>query len=374
MTMLNAGLVGCGMIRTPYLEACSRSRWLNLVACADKVEERAMAACKEVSDNGWGQPSPCDYETMLSDDSVDLVINITNPAAHYRLNKMALEAGKHVHSEKPLCVTLEEAADLLRIAEKNGVKISCAPDTFLGCGHQTVRAAIDSGAIGEPTAASFFFAGAGPDGYHQDPDFFFQAGGGPMLDVGVYSLTQIISLAGAVKNVAGHTKITFPERTVLSSKRYGEKMKVEVPTHVSASIEFENGLVGTFITSFDIKGGHNLPHAEIYGTEGTISLPDPNGFTGRAKLFRPDNRKAGWQELEPTHGYTGRNRGIGAADLAASLEKGRAPRASGELAYHVLDAALTIYKAASERTCLEVPSTIGRPAPMPEGPCEDIED
>ncbi len=374
MATLNAGLVGCGMIRTPYLRACGLSEWLNLIACADLIQERAAAACREASENGWGSPVACDYETMLNDENVDIIINITNPSAHHRLNKMAVEAGKHVHSEKPLCSTIEEAADLLRSAARGNTMISCAPDTFLGCGHQTARAAIDAGAIGEPTAASFFFAGAGPDGYHEDPDFFFQTGAGPMLDVGVYSLTQLVTILGAVRNVAGHTKITFPERTVLSAKRHGEKMKVDVPTHVSASLEFESGVVGTFITSFDIKGGHNLPHAEIYGTEGTIALPDPNGFGGRPRLRRADESQAGWRELEPTHGYAGANRGIGAADLAASLHSARPPRASGELAFHVLDAAYSIYQAGATGRCVEVKSSVERPDPMPEGLSDDIVD
>ncbi len=374
MGMLNAGIVGCGMIRTPYLKACARSKWLNLVGCADLIEERAVEACEEATGYGCSQPVPQTYESMLDDGDIDIVINITNPSAHYRLNKMAIEAGKHVYSEKPLCVTLEEGQDLLRAALNAGKRVSCAPDTFLGSGHQTAIAAIDRGDIGEPAAASFFFAGAGPDGYHEDPEFFFQPGAGPMLDVGVYSLTQMVSMVGPVKNTAGHTKITFPERTVLSSKKYGQKMTVEVPTHVSASIEFESGLLGTFITSYDIKGGHNLPYAEIYGTEGTISLPNPNEFGGRARLFRADAREDGWRELEPTHGYSGRNRGIGAADLAASLQNERPPRASGELAYHVLDTALSIYEAACNGGCVEVRSTVERPQTMPEGLVEDIAD
>ncbi len=369
---MNVGIVGCGMIRAPYLRTCGRSGLLNLVACSDLLEERALGACREVQDNGWGNPKACSYEEMLQDDGVDMVINITNPTAHYRLNKMALEAGKHVYCEKPLCVTIEEANELLQIAEKNGKLLCCAPDTFLGAGHQATRAAIDSGDIGEPTAAVLFFAGGGPDGYHEYPDFFFQPGAGPMLDIGVYSLTQLITILGPVEDVAGHSKITFPERTVLSSKRFGQKIKVEVPTHVSASLLFKNGVIGTFVTSFDIKGGHNLPHAEIYGTEGTISLPDPNQFNGKPRLFRADDPEKGGRELKLSCGYSGKNRGIGAVDLAASLKNGRRPRASGELAAHVLEVALSIYESADTGRHVRIQSSPQRPEPMPERLVEDF--
>jgi len=371
---MNVGIVGCGMIVNPYLQACGESRWLNLVACADLVEDRAAAACAKTAENGWGNPDVCSYEEMLADRNVDLVMNLTNPKAHFGLNIRALEAGKHVHAEKPLCVTREEGRRLLDAAGKNNVRLGCAPDTFLGSGHQTARALIDNGAIGEPASVTMFFAGGGPDGYHEDPEFFFQAGAGPLFDVGVYCLTDVINLLGPVQKVSAMAKTTFSERTVLSKKKYGQKFKVEVPTHVSASLEFANGVVGTFVTSFDIKGGHHLPLIEIYGTEGTLCVPDPNGFGGKPAIFRTAEAGSGWQEVEPTHGYGGTSRGIGAADIAAAVAGERTHRATGELAFHVLDVGLAMYESSDSGRAMEVACKLERPPAFPEGVTADISD
>ena len=244
MKTLNVGLVGCGMIRRQYLQACGESKWLNLVACADKIEARAAEACKQAAENGWGTPEPCSYEAMLARDDVHLVMNITNPKAHYPLNLMALEAGKHVYAEKPLCLTREEGQKLMAAADAAGVRLGCAPDTFLGAGHQSARALLDAGAIGEPTAGLLVFVGGGPDGYHEFPELFFQAGAGPLFDIGVYSLTMAINLLGPVKRVTAFTKITFPERKNVkeTSPGFGTLFKVEVPTHIAGTLEFANGV------------------------------------------------------------------------------------------------------------------------------------
>jgi len=369
---MNVGIVGCGMIVKPYLRACGESKWLNLAACSDLLEERAAAACAMAAENGWGSPRVRGYEEILADGEIDLVLNLTNPKAHFDLNMRALEAGKHVHAEKPLCVSREEGRELLQCAAGNNVRLGCAPDTFLGSGHQTARALIDDGAIGEPLSITLFFVGGGPDGYHEDPEFFFQAGAGPMFDVGVYCLTDVINLLGAVKKVAGMTSTAWDERTVLSRKKYGRKFKVEVPTHVSASLEFANGTVGTFVTSFDIKGGHHLPRIEIYGTEGTLCVPDPNGFGGKPVLFRTAEADKGWREIEPTHGYGGGNKGIGAADMAAAIAGDRVHRAGGDLAFHVLDVGLSIYESSDSGKAVDVTSSVERPLAFPAGVTPDI--
>ena len=374
MSAMKVGLVGCGMIRRPYLQACGESKWLELAACADLFPERAEEACKEAEEKGWGNPRPCTLEEILDDPEIGLVMNITNPKAHYPLSLRALEAGKHVYVEKPLCVTREEGEAMLAAAKKHNVLLGCAPDTFLGKGHQTARALIDSGAIGEPTAVSFCFSGPGPDGYHQDPEPGFEAGGGPMFDVGVYVLTHVVNHLGPVKRVCGFSKITFPERKIMSEKKFGQIMKVEIPTHVTASLEFANGVLGTFVTSFDIKGDHQLPRIEIYGTEGSLHIGDPNGFHEASTLFLASDREKGWHEVEATHGYSGKCRGMGGADLVASLANGRPARASGELAHHVLDVGLSIYESAETGTFVDVNSTVDRPSVMPEGVTADIED
>ncbi len=368
------------MIRKPYLRACAESKWLELVACADLIEERAVEACgdyaallDEVGAEG-GEAEACGFDDMLASDDIDLIMNITNPKAHYPLNVRALEAGKHVHAEKPLCLTREEGRKLIDTAAANNVRLSCAPDTFLGTGHQTARALIDSGAIGEPTAVTLFFCGGGPDGYHEDPEFFFETGAGPMFDVGVYILTDTIHLLGAVKRVSGFAKKTWEERKVLSKKKYGQPIPVHVPTHCTASLEFESGVLGTMVTSFDMKGAHHLPHIEVYGTEGALLVPDPNQFGGKPEVFRADDRDKGWQAMEATHGYEGNSRGIGGVDLAAAVQNGRAQRAGIELAYHVLDVGLGIYDSADSGAAVELASTAAQPAPMPEGVTGDIED
>jgi predicted dehydrogenase len=375
MRKFNVGLVGCGMIRKPYLQACAESQWLSLAACADLQTERAAQAAREYAEKGLPAPRVCTFDEMLADKQIDLIMNITNPRAHFPINIRALEAGKHVHAEKPLCITREEGKQMIRAARKNRVRLSCAPDTFLGSGHQTARALIDRGDIGVPTAVSLFFVGGGPDGYHEDPELFFQAGAGPMFDVGVYILTAAVNLLGPIKRVCGFSKITFPERTVLSQKKYGQKFRVEVPTHVTASLEFASGVLGTMVTSFDMKGGNHLPRIEVYGTEGTLVAPDPNGFGGKSQILRTTEQAKGWQDIEPAGGYGGKSRGIGAADLSAAVQNKRPQRAGIDLSYHVLDVGLSILESAERGKAVNVRSKVERPQPLsPSAIVADIVD
>jgi len=371
---MNVGLVGCGMIRKQYLKACGESALLNLVGCADLVAERERETCAEVQEQGWGTPEPCTFEELLERDEIQLIMNITNPKAHYPLNVRALTAGKHVYSEKPLAVTNEEGRELLAAAEANGVRIGCAPDTFLGAGHQTTRKLLDDGLIGEPTAASLFFVGGGPDGYHEDPEFFFEKGAGPLQDNGVYALTMGVTLLGPVARVMAMTKKTWDERKVLSKKKYGQPIPVEVPTHIAATLEFANGVIATFMNSFDIRGQHHLPHGEIYGTEGTLVLPNPNTFDNKPSMRQTANPDAGWQEMELTCGHAGTSRGVGAADIVAAVAHDRPHRASGELAYQVLEISNAIYRSGETGRAVDVESTLERPLPFADGLIADIRD
>jgi len=370
---MNVGIVGCGMIARQYLGVLGQTRWLSPVACADLVPERAEAACSTLEEKEWGKARPASLEEILADDDIDLVLNLTNPKGHYPITLQALEAGKHVHSEKPLAMTREEGRQLLAAAESNGVRLGCAPDTFLGCGHQTARAVIDSGRIGEPSMVTLFMLGSGPDGYGENPEVFFQAGAGPLMDVGVYYLTDAVQLLGSIQRVTASAKSTFPERLMRSGKLAGTKIKVEAPTHVTAALEFESGILGTLIASFDILGGHHLAPVEVHGTEGSLSVPDPNGFGGNG-AFKAARSSEPWEAIEPTHGTSGMARGTGAADLAAAVANGRPHRASGELAYHVLDVALAIHESAGSGSAVDVESTVERPSPFAEGIVEDIED
>ncbi len=374
MKAMNVGLVGCGMIRKPYIQVCGESKWLNLAACADLRQDRAEDACKQADENGWGRPVPASFEDMLANPEIDIIMNVTNPKAHYPLNIKALEAGKHVHAEKPLCLTRDEGKKLLDAASANNVRLSCAPDTFLGDSHQTARALIDSGAIGTPTAGTLFFMGGGPDGYHEFPELFYQAGAGPMFDIGVYSLTMAINLLGPISRVSAMTKKTWEQRKNLKeeSPGFGEMFDVEVPTHVTGLLEFENNVIVTFVTSFDIKGGQRLPYMEVYGTEGTISTGNPNNFNDTVAVKRCKAENPEWEDAPMTNGYSGKSRGIAAADIAAAVAYGRPHRASGELAYHVLDVGLSLYEAADSGKTVAVESTVERPLAMPEGVTPDI--
>lgn len=238
------------------------------------------------------------------------------------------------------------------------------PDTFLGAGLQTCRKVIDDGLIGEPIGATAFMTSHGPEDWHPDPEFVYQAGGGPMLDMGPYYLTALVALMGPVRRVCGSARITFPERVIGSEPKRGQVMKVEVPTHVAGVLDFASGAVGTILMSFDVWAAE-LPRIEIYGTEGSLSLPDPNTFGGPVRLKRAKDKR--WRTVPLTHGYAENWRGIGVADMASAIGSDRPHRASGDLAYHVLDIMHAIQDASQASRYVALGSTCGRPAPLPTG-------
>ena len=325
---LGVGVIGCGNISGIYFQNCSRFKNLRLVACSDQVPERAQKASEQ-----YGVPA-CTPAHLLANHEVDLVLNLTIPLAHTDVNKAALSAGKHVYVEKPLGVTRDEALSAVHLAHRKGLRIGCAPDTFLGAGLQTCRQLIDEGAIGRPVSATAFMTCHGHEGWHPDPEFYYKPGGGPMLDMGPYYLTALVSLVGPMKRVTGMASQAFDQRTVGSGTKEGTSFAVETATHVAGLIEFESGAIGTIVTSFDIWSA-NLPFIEIHGTEGSLSVPDPNTFGGPIRLFRPG---AGWEDVALTHSFSENSRGLGLADLADALAHDRPARACGELAFHVLDA------------------------------------
>ncbi len=355
---IGIGVVGCGKISDVYLRnAISTFEILDVVACADLDLERARAKAAQ-----FGVPRACGVEDLLADPAVEVVVDLTIPAAHAAVNLAAIAAGKSVHSEKPLATDRADAGRTLEMARAAGARVGCAPDTFLGGGLQTCRGLIDSGAIGEPVAATAFMLGHGPEGWHPDPEFFYQPGAGPLFDMGPYYLTALIALLGPIRRVGGMARISFPERTIGSEPKRGQTIDVNTPTHVASTLEFAGGPIATMITSFDVWS-HGLPRIEIYGSEGSLSVPDPNTFRGPVRLRRAGETE--WTEVSLTHGYTENNRGIGVADLAHALRSGRPPRASGELAYHVLDTMQAILDSAREGRHIELASTCDRPAPLP---------
>ncbi|MDR1617951.1 MAG: Gfo/Idh/MocA family oxidoreductase [Treponema sp.] len=272
-----------------------------------------------------------------------VVLILTPPAAHFDVAGAVLGAGKHVYNEKPLCVDLAGAKTLLETARKNNLRIGCAPDTFLGAGLRTAHKLIDGGWIGRPVAGTAFLMNHGPEHWHPAPEFFYAKGGGPLFDMGPYYLTALVSLLGPVLGVTGNTAASFEKRLITGGPKRGGVAGVETPTHISALLDFKNGTRVTMIMSFDVWS-HSLPHIELYGSEGTMRIGDPNFFTSpvcvkrhRAEewqnipLFDPDDPRCfSWMSTDNW-------RGIGVADMAAAIEEGRPHSASGDLAIHVLE-------------------------------------
>lgn len=356
MEKTKIGIVGCGNISGIYFKAGQVFEILDIVACADLIRERAEAkaaefGCKAVT-----------VEEMLADPEIKIIVNLTIPVAHASVAQAAVEAGKCVHNEKPLTITREEGRRLLETAKKNGVLVGCAPDTFMGAGIQTCRKLIDDGAIGEPVAATAFMMCHGHEGWHPDPEFYYKVGGGPMFDMGPYYLTALVNLMGPVKRVTGSARITFPERVIGSEPKKGQVIKVDVPTHVAGVMDFASGAVGTIITSFDVWA-HQLPRIEIYGTEGSLQVPDPNTFGGPVRIRKAGDKE--WTDVELTHIYAENSRGIGVADMAYALRSGRKHRANGDLAYHVLDIMHAFHDASAQEKHIYLESTVEKPAPLP---------
>jgi predicted dehydrogenase len=243
------------------------------------------------------------------------------------------------------------------------VRVGCAPDTFLGGGIQTCRKLIDDGWIGQPIAATAFFSCRGHERWHPDPEFYYQRGGGPMLDMGPYYLTALVNLMGPVRKVSGMTRKTFPTRTITSEGKFGKIIDVEVTTHVAGTLEFASGAIGTILMSFDVWNAH-LPRIEVHGAEGSLSVPDPNTFGGDIAINRAWAKD--WSPIPHTHS-TEVGRGIGLADMAAGIAAGRPHRASGELAFHVLDVMCAFDEASQSGRSVEITSTCDRPAALPTG-------
>lgn len=330
MTKMKAGIIGCGNISGIYFTNLKNSPWVEVIACADLVMDYAEAKAKE-----YGIPGVCTVEEMLARPDIDLIINLTIPASHASVDVAALEAGKHVYSEKPLAITLEEGREVLNKADLKGLRVGCAPDTFLGSGVQTAKAAIESGQIGRPIAATAFMMGSGPEAWHHNPEFFYAPGGGPMLDMGPYYLSALVELLGPASRVSASAGIQIPDRSIGSGPLQGKPITVQTPTHLAGTLDFENGAIATMITSFDIFGGSSLPWLEIYGTQGTLSLGDPNYFNGEVKLRKQGSDE--WKTLDPVFECGQNERGLGINDMIESIHSNKDHRASGRLAYHVLE-------------------------------------
>lgn len=357
MKQINVGVVGCGNISDIYFTNLTKLfSFITVKGCCDLYKEKAIEKQKEYNlEKTYG-----DLDEMLNDPEIHIALILTQPPYHYEVCVKALEAGKHVYVEKPLSITKQEGEKIKALASAKNLFAGGAPDTFLGAGIQTCRSLIEEGWIGKPIAACANMMCHGHEGWHPDPEFYYQVGGGPMFDMGPYYLTALINLLGPVKSVSGSCIKAFEQRTITSEKKFGNKIDVEVPTHITGILNFKSGAVGTIVTSFDVWK-HNMPHIEIYGTLGSISVPDPNTFGGIIKY----QKKGGeWFDIPHTFEYSENSRGLGVADMALAILNEDTPRANIDLTYHVLDIMQSIHEASDSKKTLDLESTCMQPKIM----------
>ena len=365
---IKIGMVGVGAISGIYLEnITNRFQEIELVAVCDLIRERAEKAQEKYN-------VPKLYDTMyelFADPEIDIVLNLTRPYEHYGVSIEALKAGKHVYSEKPLAATLEEGKALVEMAQEKGLMLGGAPDTFLGAGIQTCRKLIDDGYIGDPIGAAAFMICRGHESWHPDPAFYYQHGGGPMMDMGPYYITALVNLLGGVSSVMGVTKASFPTRTITSRPHCGETVQVEVPTYVAGILNFDSGATGTIFTTFDVCYPSQA-RLEVYGTKGTLFVPDPNGFGGPVKLLRQEGGEP--MEIPLCFDYPENSRALGLADMAKALQTGREPRESWKQTYHVLEILQSFEKSSDAGAVVPIASRYTRGEPMKNNPVHGILD
>lgn len=356
---LRVGIIGCGNISNAYFKhSAPFGDYIKIVACADLDLDRAKAKAAE-----HGVPKACSAAELLKDPDIDIVLNLTVPKAHVEVNTAILKAGKHAYCEKPFSLTKKDGLKVLALAKKKKLQIGCAPDTVLGGGIQTCRKLIDDGVIGKPIAAVANMLCHGHESWHPSPEFYYEVGGGPLFDMGPYYLTSLVTMLGPAKTVTATAKATFKTRTITSQPKHGKIVKVETPTHLSGVVEFVNGATATINMSFDVWR-HHLPLLEVYGTEGSVQCPDPNGFGGEVQTWRQGDKD--WQKVELTHsGETGR--GFGLAEMAYSIVHRRPCRMNGEMALHVVEIMEAFHVSAKAGKRVKLLTKCKQPAALPAG-------
>ncbi len=357
---IRIGIIGCGNISQAYFNGAKMFEILEVVACADLNMEAAVVKATE---------NAClaqTVEELLANPDVDLVINLTIPAVHAEVSLAALNAGKHVHCEKPLAVHLKDAKQVIDLAKEKGLMVGCAPDTFLGAGLQTSRKIVDDGWIGKVVSGTAFMLASGPESWHPNPAFFYEQGAGPMFDMGPYYITALVHLLGPVKEVIAVTSRAYAERIATCKEQFGKILPVSVPTHCSGTLTFHSGAVVTMTISFDVRRHGHSP-IELYGTEGSMKVPDPNTFGGPVEVWTPTSGE--WREQALSHKYAENSRSIGAADMAyAILSGGKHPhRSSGALAYHALEVMHAFEKSSDSKQSVTIESKPEQPAALPLG-------
>ncbi len=375
MARIDIGIIGCGNISHSYLKGAAQSELVRVRAVADVRMEAAHQKAAEYS------VQALTVDQLLADPDIQIVINLTVPLAHAPVSLQIIDAAKHVYSEKPLVTRHAEAEALMLAAAAKGVRVGCAPDTFLGAGHQACRRALDAGRIGRPIAGTAFFATHGMEHWHPNPEFFFKRGGGPVLDIGPYYVTQLVNLFGPVARVAAQTTMGSATRTVTSDPLKGSIIEVEVPTTVNGVLSFANGASVTVTTSWDVWKHTRVP-IEIYGSEGSMLVPDPNFFGGQPMITERDGD---WIPLDiSAHPFGKPNRRtndgaqvadyriIGLLDMAAAVRDNRKHRTSGELAMHVLEVLDAFERSSIEGRHVMIETPCERPEPLPLGSGEEV--
>jgi len=351
------GIIGCGNISSLYLRAAAHFPALTFVACSDLEMDAARSRAAE-----FGlEALPVD--ALLARDDIRVIVNLTVPQAHAAVARAALEAGKHVYNEKPLATSVEDAEALLALADANGLRVGCAPSTFLGAAVQTCRELLDEGAIGTPVAFHAAMLSHGMEGWHPNPAFFYGPGAGPLFDIGPYYLAALVALLGPVARVAGMSRISFPERTITSQPLAGTTFPVTTPTHIVSTLEFDTGVIGTLTTSFDVWATEQ-PKFEIYGAEGSLSLAAPNAMDGPVRVRGRDD--GAWQERPLVHRFDTLESGWGLAlaDLVLAIEQERPHRADGRFALHVLEVMHACLTASETGRTVAIESRCERPEPL----------
>jgi len=363
MTPLGVGVIGCGNISTMYLGLAPLFAGIEMRACADLDEDAARARAEEF---GLRAMKTAD---LLGADDIDIVVNLTVPDVHYAISRAILEAGKHAYSEKPLTLSLADAEALKALAAENGLRVGAAPDTFLGGAPQHARAHIDGGGVGRITSGTAMVMSHGMEHWHPNPDFFFQPGGGPILDVGPYYIAVLVNLIGPIRRVAALTSMATPTRTISSEPRHGETIEVTTPTNAHVLLEFQSGATVSLIVSWDVWA-HRHANMELYGTEGSIYVPDPNFFGGEVMAggngvevaALPDwDHPLGKPNKAQRMGKLANYRTAGLADMAQAIAEGRPHRCSLDLALHTVDAMTAIMQSGETGAFVTLKSTCERP-------------
>lgn len=346
------GIVGCGNISPQYFKGAMLYEQIEVVACADLDLKVAQSRSEE-----FGVPKALSVDELLADPEIDIVLNLTTPKFHAPLNIRILEAGKHAYCEKPFATNREEGRRVLELATAKGLRVGCAPDTFISSPLQTARALIDEGFIGKAFGGTACFACAGHERWHPNPEFYYKLGGGPVLDMAPYYFTALANLLGPAVSVVSSGKQVFDERTVGSGPLKDSKIAVDTATHNISIIEYACGATVSAMFSFDVQGLHDMPMLTVYGTKGNLSLPDPNRFDGSVRVSRPGEDS--WTDLSLKHNYEGA-RALGLADMAAAIRGNRQHRANGELAYHVFDTMLACEESATSGERVRIESSFER--------------